>query len=71
MTNFYRAMLCIAQTVLAHYVCSSVTRWYSVEMAQHINFFSASGSKRYGNIPTGTPLMGASNAMGYEKSIFD
>ena len=68
---FYRAMLCIAQTMLSQNVrlsmrlsfCLSVTRRYFIETAKHIiNFFyvvrqphHSSCSKRYSNIPTGTP----------------
>ena len=55
--------------------CPSVTRWYSAETAKHIlkllftsvaTPFYFFHTKRYGNIPTGTPLppTGASNAGG-------
>ena len=52
-------------------VCPSVTFMYSVETSNHIfQNFAPSGShailvfrtKRYGNIPMGTPIMGAPNA---------
>ena len=58
-------------------VCPSVTRQYSSETAKDIiKLFSAVAGihpSKYGNIPTGpTPIMGASNATGYEKiAIFD
>jgi len=64
-------------------VCPSVTFVNCVETGNHIvRLFSPSGrpiilvfvfpTKRDGNIPTTTPITGASNAKGYEKiTIFD
>jgi len=68
--------MCIAWTMpwqdVCPSVCLSVTRWNSVDTAEHIlKFFLAQvvptfsffSIKRDGNIPTGTPpLTGASNA---------
>ena len=78
---FYRAMLCIAQTMPSRDVCLSVTRRYSVKMAKHnLELFSASGNhvilvffntKRYDNIPTGTPFMAVEcKGGGLKKSRF-
>ena len=61
-------------------VCPSHAGILSKRLHISSKFFSPSGSpnillfptKRDGNIPTGTPLTGASNARGYEKiTIFD
>ena len=74
--TFYRAMLCIARTLLSQdvplSVRPSVTRRYSIETAKHvIKRFSPSGShsilvffhtKRYVYIPTGTLITGVPNA---------
>jgi len=73
--SLYRAILCIAWTMPSQHVCPSVcpsvTRRCSIETAKHIikrfhrrvatpvSFFR---TERYGNIPTKTPLTGASNA---------
>ena len=65
--QFYRAMLCITRTMLSQHVCSSVTRRYSVETAEHVlKLFSLSGSHNilvspfqsawqylYADLPTG------------------
>ena len=75
---FYRAMLCIARTILTQRMSVRLfaTRRCSIKTTKHIlTVSSPSGShtilvflhaKRCGSIPTGTPLTGASNA-GYDK----
>jgi len=51
-TFFYRAMLCIARTMLSKDVCPSVTRRYSVETAKHIiKLFVPSSSPTILNFP--------------------
>jgi len=69
--NFCRAMLLPSCGVHLS-VCSSVTFVDHVKTNKHIEFFSPSSShtilvfytERGGDIPTGTPLTGASNAGG-------
>jgi len=81
---FYRAMLCISvvyAVMRCPSVCLSVTFVDHVKTNTHIfEILSPSGShniivfrtKWGGDIPTGTPLTGASKARGYEKmTIFD
>jgi len=75
--SFYRAMLCKRGLFCnAVSVCLSVTFVDRVKMNKHIfEIFSPSGSdtilvfhtKGGADIPTGTPLTGASNATGYDK----
>ena len=77
--SFYRAMRCISAVFAVMQcpsVCSSVTFVDHVKTNKHIfEIFSPSGSdtilvfpyQRGADIPTGTPLTGASNARGYDK----
>jgi len=73
-SHFYRAVVCLARTMLSQDVCPSaclsVTRRYCAETAKHnLKLFQPRHTKRYGNILTGTlPPTGASNGSGYEKN---
>ena len=87
--HFYRAMLCVARTMLSPdvspsirlSVCPSHVSILSKRLNRSSDFFTTEQphrsssfykTKHYDNIPTGTPLMGASTARGYEKiAIFD
>ena len=73
---FYREMLCIARTMPSQNACLPVRHtpvFCRTPLNKSSNFFSPPGShtilvffrtKRYGNIPTGTPITGALNAGG-------